>query len=296
MSCKGPRVFRCSRGRLLVNHVHDAWRVSWTLPAYWCRFKSQNEPETTEQTREAVQNMTPMDSHVRDPNFSVIVFFSNGHIWRCQHGHATDTTQHIAQAGRHRMEGTDLANRISLNSDRRRSWETVVLSTCNPNPRKQLRAFCEYSESRLSSKLDALLEQIFAIGDKEKKRDQFGFQIPQSLRINKPSTMVRKASFRAHRTLGMDHSALDAIDDNQESSTIRRVVSKLSFNKDGHSLASRWKNLQNAEGSTPASERAPIPTMMQTQNEVYATPLPVLSMIVLSIVSLIRVLIITSSL
>ena len=94
----------------------------------------------------------------------------------------------------------------------------------------------------------------------------------------------------------MDHSALDAIDDNQESSTIRRVVSKLSFNKDGHSLASRWKNLQNAEGSTPASERAPIPTMMQTQNEVYATPLPVLSMIVLSIVSLIRVLIITSSL
>ncbi|KAK7041431.1 hypothetical protein VNI00_009297 [Paramarasmius palmivorus] len=69
-----------------------------------------------------------------------------------------------------------------------------------------------------------------------------------------------------HRSFGADDSALD---DTNETPT---------------SFAARWKNGDGAEAvSTPKSERPPIPSVVQSSGEAYVTPLPLLSMIVLSI-------------
>lgn len=88
-----------------------------------------------------------------------------------------------------------------------------------------------------------------------------------------------------HRSFGVDESALD--DDNdtpqRDGSSLRRVLGRISFGNSMRrpSFASRLR----AGADSPApSERPPVPTVMQPAGEVYQTPLPILSMIVLSIV------------
>ncbi|KAF9010033.1 hypothetical protein BDQ17DRAFT_1273732 [Cyathus striatus] len=83
-------------------------------------------------------------------------------------------------------------------------------------------------------------------------------------------------------TTGNDNEAVQ-----RESNGARRVLSRISFGsiKRKPSFLSRLRGEGEAV-STPGSERAPIPTMMQSSGEVYSTPLPVLSMIVLSITML----------
>jgi len=65
---------------------------------------------------------------------------------------------------------------------------------------------------------------------------------------------------------------------------VRQILGRISFS----SLRGRPSVVNHgAQNSppTPSAERAPIPTMMQSSGEAYMTPLPKLSMIVLSIVS-----------
>ncbi|KAJ7439351.1 hypothetical protein FB451DRAFT_1151677 [Mycena latifolia] len=94
------------------------------------------------------------------------------------------------------------------------------------------------------------------------------------------------------RSFGPDESALDDTPESAEQTGVRRLIGRLSFGNSQHrpSFASRWRNGSNEEGTTtpgtPTSERPPIPTMMQQSGETYATPLPILSMIVLSITML----------
>ena len=93
------------------------------------------------------------------------------------------------------------------------------------------------------------------------------------------------------RTFGVQEPAGDAQDDAEgEPTLLRRVLSRISFRNKQHrpSTSSRPEEYANDDGATaalsPTSERAPIPTMIQPSGEIYTTPLPVLSMIVLSIV------------
>ncbi|KAF8644931.1 hypothetical protein AX16_008213 [Volvariella volvacea WC 439] len=92
------------------------------------------------------------------------------------------------------------------------------------------------------------------------------------------------------RTFGVDESALDDTEGPSDSNVVRRVLSRLSFGTSQHrpSFVSRWRNATSEaqEEIAEPSERPPIPTMMQPSGEVYSTPLPVLSMIVLSITML----------
>lgn len=72
----------------------------------------------------------------------------------------------------------------------------------------------------------------------------------------------------------------------------RRPSGRVSFSsmlRHRPSFISRWKNGgvdEEAGVSSPRPDRAPIPSALQPPPEVYATPLPTLSMVVLSIVSL----------
>lgn len=71
-----------------------------------------------------------------------------------------------------------------------------------------------------------------------------------------------------------------------ERSNLRRFFSTLSVASATPRL-SRTTTIDSMKTSkTAVTERAPIPSMMPTSDEVYATPLPTLSMVVLSIVSL----------
>jgi hypothetical protein len=65
---------------------------------------------------------------------------------------------------------------------------------------------------------------------------------------------------------------------------VRRILGKISFSN-LRLRPSFGNNGGQNPPSTPSTERAPIPTMMQSSGETYMTPLPKLSMIVLSIVS-----------
>lgn len=93
------------------------------------------------------------------------------------------------------------------------------------------------------------------------------------------------------RTFGVDESALDDSESMpQEPGAVRRVLGHVSFGTSQHrpSFLARWRKSTGGESDTGAStsnsERPPIPTMMHSSGEAYTTPLPVLSMIVLSIV------------
>ncbi|KAK0192977.1 hypothetical protein F5146DRAFT_1102675 [Armillaria mellea] len=99
---------------------------------------------------------------------------------------------------------------------------------------------------------------------------------PQTNRISLP-----------HRSFGVDESALDDENDTpqRDGSSLRRVLGRISFGNSMRrpSFASRLR----AGADSPApSERPPVPTVMQPAGEVYQTPLPILSMIVLSITML----------
>ncbi|KAJ7158242.1 hypothetical protein C8R43DRAFT_1086999 [Mycena crocata] len=93
------------------------------------------------------------------------------------------------------------------------------------------------------------------------------------------------------RSFGPDESALDDSPETPEQTGVRRLIGRISFGNSQHrpSFASRWRNGGNEDGGTPGTptpDKPPIPTMMQSSGETYATPLPVLSMIVLSITML----------
>lgn len=91
------------------------------------------------------------------------------------------------------------------------------------------------------------------------------------------------------RSFGVQDSGLHQTPE-REPNAIRRVSSRISAWSDRRrsSLVPWWKKgvVENGEPEpqTPSPARAPIPTMMKPSGEVYATPLPILSMIVLSIV------------
>ncbi|KAJ6588974.1 hypothetical protein B0H19DRAFT_1248549 [Mycena capillaripes] len=94
------------------------------------------------------------------------------------------------------------------------------------------------------------------------------------------------------RSFGPSESALDDSPEIPEQNQVRSLIGRISFgNLSQHrpSFASRWRNGVedgDANPSSPRAERPPIPTMMQSSGETYATPLPILSMIVLSITML----------
>jgi hypothetical protein len=91
--------------------------------------------------------------------------------------------------------------------------------------------------------------------------------------------------------LAVNDSALDD-DDSQslgERTPTRRVLGPVSFGQNQHrpSIVSRWRSTLDAESRrtlSPVGERPPIPSALQPSKEIYSTPLPMLSMIVLSIV------------
>lgn len=90
------------------------------------------------------------------------------------------------------------------------------------------------------------------------------------------------------RSFGTPESALEEGNQSshQEPSAARRILGKFSLSNLRHGRPSFATSRGEGEPlSTPNAERAPIPTMMQPSREVYAAPLPKLSMIVLSIVS-----------
>ena len=65
-----------------------------------------------------------------------------------------------------------------------------------------------------------------------------------------------------------------------------RLLERVSYSQIQHrpSFISRWRRTQNAEEGLGAPEMPPIPSALEPKGESYRTPLPVLSMIVLSIV------------
>ena len=95
------------------------------------------------------------------------------------------------------------------------------------------------------------------------------------------------------RSFGIDESALGINNDTPGSLITggeqRRILGlgRISFNQIQHkpSLTSRWRSRDEEDGIPPASPgRPPIPSALEPKGESYSTPLPALSMIVLSIV------------
>ncbi|KAJ3781028.1 hypothetical protein GGU10DRAFT_379962 [Lentinula aff. detonsa] len=87
------------------------------------------------------------------------------------------------------------------------------------------------------------------------------------------------------RTFGTDDSALDDNDNTPSRSALRRALPRISFGS-LRRPSFIFKNSTDDENSaivSPSIDRAPIPSVSQPAPEAYATPLPALSMIVLSI-------------
>ncbi|KAF5390805.1 hypothetical protein D9757_004422 [Collybiopsis confluens] len=86
------------------------------------------------------------------------------------------------------------------------------------------------------------------------------------------------------RTFGTDNSALDDAEATPVRSTLRRALPRISFGSLRRPSVV-FKPSSDHEGGvfSPSADKAPIPSVSQPAPEVYATPLPVLSMIVLSI-------------
>lgn len=72
----------------------------------------------------------------------------------------------------------------------------------------------------------------------------------------------------------------------EEPSAARRILGKISLSsfRRGRQSVTNPSQGDSRDATTQSSERVPIPTMMQSSGEVYMTPLPKLSMVVLSIV------------
>ncbi|KIK56864.1 hypothetical protein GYMLUDRAFT_46768 [Collybiopsis luxurians FD-317 M1] len=94
----------------------------------------------------------------------------------------------------------------------------------------------------------------------------------------------RRHSATPRRTFGADDSALDDTDATPTRSSLRRALSRISLGS-LRRPSFIFKNGSDSEGGvfSPSVERARIPSVSQPAPEAYATPLPVLSMIVLSI-------------
>ena len=88
------------------------------------------------------------------------------------------------------------------------------------------------------------------------------------------------------RSFGSQGSGLGDDTSEAPASTTQRILGRISFGSFRH-RPSFLNRVNEQDSATPTPERAPIPTMMQPSSEVYTTPLPILSMIVLSIVSFI---------
>jgi len=90
------------------------------------------------------------------------------------------------------------------------------------------------------------------------------------------------------RTFGIQDPAGDPLENSStsESNLARRMLGCISFGSLNGSLRSRLRDGDvGSSASSPGTVgRPPVPTVMQSSGEVYATPLPILSMIVLSIV------------
>jgi hypothetical protein len=72
----------------------------------------------------------------------------------------------------------------------------------------------------------------------------------------------------------------------RETFTVRRFLGgRMSLGNLGRPIFGSFRRDGEAALSTPKSDRPAIPTMMQPSGEVYSTPLPMISMVVLSIVS-----------
>ncbi|KDR80263.1 hypothetical protein GALMADRAFT_242597 [Galerina marginata CBS 339.88] len=98
----------------------------------------------------------------------------------------------------------------------------------------------------------------------------------------RPSAHVR--SFGAPESLPEDGNESS----NPEPSAARRILGKMSLSslRRGRASFVTPRGEGGPPPSTPSAERAPIPTMMQSSGETYMTPLPKLSMVVLSITML----------
>ena len=93
------------------------------------------------------------------------------------------------------------------------------------------------------------------------------------------------------RVFGPEDSALDTQDALPSRAEVPRDhAGRHSSSHTQHrpSFLTRWQNFrqdeENAIPHSPKPDRPPIPSALQPSPEVYATPLPILSMIVLSIV------------
>jgi hypothetical protein len=109
-----------------------------------------------------------------------------------------------------------------------------------------------------------------------------------SVRLLKMSTPTPEGRSIPRRTFGVQDSDVRESPE-RESNVLRRVSSRISFwSSQRRSSFTPWWGRKADDGAqelhTPTSGRAPIPTMMQSSGEVYTTPLPILSMVVLSIV------------
>jgi len=101
--------------------------------------------------------------------------------------------------------------------------------------------------------------------------------------------LTRKPSTRI-RSFGIPEAPTE--DSNEASSTVqpsvaRRLLGSVASGSwiKGRTSFSASREESARHTSSPSTERAPIPTMMQSSGEIYTTPLPKLTMLVLSIVS-----------
>lgn len=133
-----------------------------------------------------------------------------------------------------------------------------------------LRAICTYLYAQQSTNLvnnPELLQCTKHITMANTEPDQVPILPPRSLRV-----------------FGIDESSSPSVSDQQP-----RRASRIAFSPLPHkpSLIGRWRGTQDEETggpSTPPSDRPLIPSALAQSTEVYSTPLPTLSMVVLSIV------------
>lgn len=85
------------------------------------------------------------------------------------------------------------------------------------------------------------------------------------------------SSTRVTRTFGSSNNADNGHEAPQTTSSLRKVLARLSFN-------SATIQAEDEDGERTPVDKAPVPTVMHAPAEMYQTPLPALSMIVLSIV------------
>lgn len=108
------------------------------------------------------------------------------------------------------------------------------------------------------------------------------FSLASMSALNSRSSSVPVRSFGT-----LDSTNLEGGIGNRETSTVRRFLGRISLGnlRGGRQSFGSFRRDGEAAPPIPKSDRPPIPTMMQPSGEAYSTPLPKLSMVVLSIVS-----------